>query len=289
MKIYINIPAGAVAGGVESLYQLADGIRTIGKESYVVFDNNTPDPIPEKYKHYNIHISSEIEDAPNNWIIYPEVWTNKLHYYNHIQKAIWWLSVDNNQDQFTDWSNDSILHLYQSYYAFSHILNKGGSYYLPLFDYINNKYSICTKLITNKQDIICYNPAKGKEITEGIIRSNPDLSFIPLVNMDESQIIETLTLSKVYIDFGHHPGRDRIPREAALLNNCVITSFQGSCMFYNDVPIKNKYKLDSYERVGALIKECLSNFDNNIQEFQLYQNFINNQYNQTLNQIQQIF
>lgn len=289
MKIYINIPAGAIAGGVESLYQLADALRTLGKESYVVFDAPHPSPIPEKYHHYDIHVATVVEDYKNNWVIYPEVWTDRIHEYNNVKKAIWWLSVDNNHNRFTEWNNENITHLYQSYYAFSHIINNGGSYYLPVFDYINHKYTSHPTSITTKQDIVCYNPVKGKEITSEIIRLNPDISFVPLIDMTEDQIIETLSLSKVYIDFGNHPGRDRIPREAALLNNCVITNFRGSAMFYNDIPISNKYKTESYEQIGNLIKDCFVNFESNLTDFELYRNSIKNQKQQTINQASQIF
>ena len=39
------------------------------------------------------------------------------------------------------------------------------------------------------------------------------------------------------MDFGFHPGQDRLPREAALLKNCIITNREGSAAFYKDVPI----------------------------------------------------
>ena len=32
-----------------------------------------------------------------------------------------------------------------------------------------------------------------------------------------------LILFGIYLDFGYHPGKDRMPREAALFNNCIIT------------------------------------------------------------------
>lgn len=288
-KIYITIPAGVVAGGVEALYQLADVIRQSGGESYVVYNKNHHNPFPEKYRHYDIHISNKVEDDKNNWIIYPEIWTKRVNEFRNIKKVIWWLSVDNNYNQFNDWGNENITHLYQSYYAFTHILNNGGSYYLPLFEYINNNYLCKSSPIEHKQNIICYNPAKGQEITNEIIRLNPDLTFVPLTGMSQNQIIDTLSISKIYIDFGHHPGRDRIPREAAILNNCIITNLKGSARFYNDVPIKNKYKTDSHESVGDLLRDCFVNFETNLKDFELYRNSIKQQKQEMINQTLQIF
>jgi len=289
MKIYINIPANVVAGGVESLYQLADALRQIGKESYVVFDSDCQTPIPEKYKHYDIHITTRIEDTEINWVVYPEVWTNRIDEYRNLKKAIWWLSVDNNHGQFRDWHREDITHLYQSYYAMVYIINNGASYYLPIFDYINDKYIHAHTAYENKQNMVCYNPAKGQDITNKIISLNPDIKFVPLVNMTEDEIIETLKISKVYIDFGNHPGRDRIPREATLLHNCVITNFAGSAMFYNDVPIKIEYKTDTPEIIGDKIRNCFNNFEKNISNFELYRGMIKEQRQQTFNQAAQTF
>jgi hypothetical protein len=289
MIVYINIPQNAVAGGVEALYQLADAINNIGGNSIVLFDSKTPNPVPEKYSHYNIKYSFEVENSSENWIIYPEVWTERVNWFKNMKNAIWWLSVDNNHNKFKDFSNLDIMHFYQSYYAFSHLINSGASYYLPLFDYINDSYFLKNNYTNFKENIVCYNPAKGQEITNEIIRLNPNIKFIPLTNMSEKQVIDTLSISKVYIDFGHHPGKDRIPREAAILNNCIITNFKGAACFYNDVPIYNEYKFEEIHSVGRMIEDCFNNFEYHLQKFSTYKTIIKNQKEEFINQTKQIF
>jgi hypothetical protein len=191
-KVYINIPAQAIAGGVESLFQLADAINTIGGESIVLWDIQYADPIPAKYKHYNIQHSKDVEDTPDNWVIYPEVWTEKLDTYKNMKKAIWWLSVDNNHGKFQDFSNSNITHFYQSFYALDFLLKNGVERYLPLFDYIHAKYTDSTFDVSQKQNIVCYNPVKGLAVTNQIKSLNPDINFVPIVGMEENQIIELL-------------------------------------------------------------------------------------------------
>lgn len=289
MIVYINIPQNTVAGGVESLYQLADAINNIGGNSIVLFDSETPNPVPEKYSHYNIKYSFEVENSSENWIIYPEIWTERIGQFKNMKQAIWWLSVDNNQGKFRDFNNLNITHFYQSYYALLHLIQNEAYYYLPLFDYIQPKYINTQYNIEQKKNIVCYNPVKGKHITDGIISSNPDIIFIPLVDMTEDQIIKTLSSSKVYIDFGNHPGRDRIPREAAILGNCVITGFDGSSMFYSDIPIGNQYKFENVESIGDIIKDCFNNFETNFNNFSLYRSNIKNQKEQIYNLCKQYF
>jgi hypothetical protein len=288
-KVYVNIPANEIAGGVESLYQLVDAINTNGGYACVIWDRSIPDPIPSKYSHYKIIHGDPVEDSPENWVIYPEVWTEKLNTYPNMKNAIWWLSVDNNHGKFQDFSNSSITHFYQSFYALNFLQKNGVEKYLPLFDYIHAKYTDSTYDISQKQNIVCYNPVKGLGITNQIKSLNPDINFTPIVGMEESQIIDLLKISKAYIDFGHHPGRDRIPRESAILGNCVITNSLGAAGFYNDIPVGKQYKTDNVEEIGTSIRNCFENFESVIDEFSIYRSSIKNQKEQLHNLVKQYF
>lgn len=287
-KIYLKVPSNYIAGGVESLFQLSDTINNCDGKCIVLFDKQCINPIPEKYSHYKVEFSSEVEDIKDNWIIYPEVWTEQINEFKNLKKCIWWLSVDNNHSKFNDFLNDDIQHFYQSNYAMQYLIDKNTSNYLPIFDYISNKHLKNVYYTEEKENFICYNPVKGKKITDDIIKLNPHLKFVPLIDMNEDQIIQTLKLSKVYIDFGHHPGRDRIPREAAHLGNCIITNNTGSASYFNDVTIYKKYKTNNINQISHIINECLNSYDKNINNFSLYRSIIKNQKEQMFNQVKQL-
>ena len=70
------------------------------------------------------------------------------------------------------------------------------------------------------------------------------IEFVRLENMRPDQVRDALMTSSVYMDFGHHPGRDRIPREAAVCGCCVVTGRKGSAANDADVPIGSIYKID---------------------------------------------
>jgi hypothetical protein len=289
MKVYVNVPADYVCGGCEALFQLVDAINTSGGFASIIWDRDVRNPIPSKYSHYKIKYGGQVEDDPNNWIIYPEVWTDQIHKFTNMKKGIWWLSVTNNHNKFTEWDNENITHFYQSEYALEHIKNNGGKNYYPLFDYLGDKYLKKEVNFEEKQNVVCYNPAKGRAITTNIMRMNPNIQFIPLVNMNEDQIIDTLLRSKVYIDFGHHPGKDRIPRESAILGNCVITNEEGAARNNFDIPINKKYKSEDMNNVGNLIVDCFDNFEKNITDFSEYIEIIKNQKQEFINQVKKIF
>ena len=157
---------------------------------------------------------------------------------------------------------------------------------MPLYDYINiiDNYDV-----KSKKNIVCYNPTKGIDITNEIINNNKDIEFIPLIDMSEVQIINVLKSSKVYIDFGNHPGKDRIPREAALSGNCVISSISGSAKYFNDMPILNKYKMVNIDNIGEIINDCFLKFDENNSNFDLYRSNIKNEKEEFFNQVKKIF
>ena len=90
-----------------------------------------------------------------------------------------------------------------------------------------------------------------------------------------------LIKSKIYLDFGYHPGKDRAPREAALFGNCVITNFKGSAGFYEDVTIPKKFKFkekyQNLETINKLIYSVFENYPKYIKEMTKYKKKILNE------------
>lgn len=283
--IYILTPDHTEAGGIESLFQLADAINEQGGCAINIFENPNNDPIPNRYKQYNIKYSNQFTDSEENIFIVPEIWTPRLAQVQNCQKSIWWLSVEHNYNQFHDFQNEDLIHFCQSYYAFNYLTSRGNNKTVILNDWVKSQ----SFDIQEKRDRVCYNPAKGRELTEKIKLLNSDIEFVALENLSYLQVEECLSKSKVYIDFGNHPGRDRIPREAAILGNCIITNRVGSAKFYSDVTIGYDYKRDDINSVGELIKQCFRDYENKLKDFELYRNIISKQKEELFLRTKQLF
>jgi len=274
--IYIFFPPNAEAGGVESLFQGCDMINQIGGDAWLVYDGPQRNGVvPDKYKCYtNIKTTSihNIERSKDNLVILPEVWTERVAEFSDMKVAIWWLSVNNNHGRFQDFLNDNILHLYQSEYAKNFLQSRGTKTILPLRDYIFEFQSVDC----DREDVVCFNPAKGMDKTQFIIQNSPStVKFASLHGMNKETMIQIMSRCKVYIDFGHHPGRDRIPREAALLGCVVITSKEGSSNNNIDIPIDEFYKIDPLNSsIGNFLQDIIQNYENHIQKFDGYRNII---------------
>jgi hypothetical protein len=184
------------------------------------------------------------------------------------------------------------LNCYQSEYAQHYLLNNKFSQLLPLTDYINTDFedsNLPTKYRTNK---ILYNPKKGFEVTKKLIERAPHLKWVALQNMSRDELINEFQTSKVYIDFGYHPGKDRIPREAALNGCCVITNKRGSANYFEDVAIYDKYKIDkdkSLEYILNTISSVIANYDECVTDFQYYRKKTKNERDVFRQQASEIF
>ena len=152
-----------------------------------------------------------------------------------------------------------------------------------LKDYIRKEYFDASEkiFIKNKKNIICYNPGKSSNFMKKIIQDNSNTKFMPLSGYDINELIKILSESKIYMDFGFHPGVDHLPREAAILRNCIITNKEGSAFYQESVPINIDFKFDEKKKNLISIKNKINNIFNNFEAeidlFKDYRNAIQNE------------
>lgn len=325
-NIYVICPEKTKTGGTELLHQLVYELRNNNMNAKIAYIRNgeiKKNPVNEafrKYIDYNYCNIDDVLDYSDNLLVIPEINVSYLTEFKHIKKYVWWLSVDNYRQRFemlyciknryfkqvikliigkepkSSYSllkNSVDLHLVQSYYAKEFLEKKRITEVKNLSDYINDIYLKKEMSINDRDDIILYNPKKGYEFTEILIRKNPNFKWVAIENMTNQEVVNLLHKSKLYIDFGNHPGKDRFPREAAISGCCILTSTEGSAKYFEDVPIDSKYKftLDKKNigKISELIRECLINYDEKIKDFQEYRDFIKGEKKQFKKDVFQIF
>ena len=245
-----------------------------------------------------VPIKKNLEDRENNIIFIPEIFTSYVKKMKYAKINIFWLSVNNYYVGFKKF-NESLKwivrgkygigillhphfqrpltineinkknfnHIAQSIYAEKFIHTTFGKKPIPIYDFtedIPQKNESFFNL-GRRDKVILYNPVKGIKVTQKIIKKYKfQYQFVPIKNMSHKEVRELLSKSFIYIDFGEHPGRDRIPREAIMCGCCIITGYRGSAAF-NDVPIDSKFKLfedeNLIENFGKLINELVIKSD----------------------------
>lgn len=278
MKVYIICPSKIATGGTELLHQFSFYLNENGIENYIVYTGETSAcPTPERFMKYNAKYITEYVDDYDSVLVLPETQIHRCNLCIKGKIVIWWLSVDNyftcydavgeRLDLFNLRNRKNVIHFVQSFYAKDFVNNKLGieeCFFLQ--DYIND--DIINNGVANtpqnvRKNAVLYNPRKGYEKVRAIMEEcRSDIQWIPIINMSPNEISELMLNSKVYIDFGNHPGKDRIPREAAICGCNIITNRNGSAAYYEDVPIPECYKCSELESISQILEKLYDLIDN---------------------------
>lgn len=235
----------APSGGPEALHQLVSMANLVRPDSsaicYYPFNSNFS-TLPE-YAKYNCPVIRREQISDNDLVVLPEIWP-EMSYEFKCRCALWWLSVGffgsyGQKDISNIW-----LHLTQSHYAKQHLEDQGISNSIMVTDWID----FPVKFDENKSsNSICVNPAKGADLINQFESINNSFNIVKLQGMSKNIIIETLSSSLIYIDFGGHPGRDRFPREAAKSGAIVMSTKHGAAGNKIDMPLDDYFKFDTVE------------------------------------------
>lgn len=315
-RVQVVCPANAVTGGPESLHNLVAAVSSLGvSASIVYFPFSTLWPTPAPYRHYGAEISL-LNDAEDTLVIFPEILCMEALTLTKAKVAIWWLSLDFFRERKYHTWRDSyrypkrvlqgrrpitgirglkrLVHLSKAHYDENYLKERS---IVPMRltgpispFYISSSEQNETTLRGNQ---ILYNPRKGKAIYQALVARYPKYEFVPLTGLDENSLDQKYRASKLYIDFGHHPGRERMPREAAVCGCCVVTGKAGSAANPFDIAIPESFKLDERsenfaERFGLVVDQVFANFDAMSAKFELYRDEIRNEPFQQLEDLRRI-
>ena len=294
-KVYIICPGNFYTGGTELCHQLCSQLIQFGIDSTIYYFQisasfTKENPVHDQLKKYHVPYAFEWEDMPQNILIVPEGSTDGLYFTKNIQRVIWWMSVNNYISsiaeifrehlkaplaepltrlfQFSE-TDREIEHFVQSEYARQFLKLNGvpDDKIFMVEDYLNPVFiSRAAQVdLSRKKNFVAYNPKKGLEVTKQLIKLAPDIDWRPIESMTPAQVQNLLAEAKIYIDFGKHPGKDRIPREAAISGCVVITGKRGAAANDVDINIPDEFKFDERitepQQVVVKIREVFENFE----------------------------
>lgn len=309
MTIYIYSPITGPTGGTELLQQFCSIARSKGHDAVMLYEGDpVGSPILDKFGRYDNPYVTDFVDVEDNSVLIPEHYAEFCYKVKHAKCAIWWMSVDNywgapyqpdgysykdlyrvirrliyrpvhfrNRKQFKQY-----LHFYQSEYARLYVSEEFGikpDRLFALSDYISTDY--CENELSVKRDYVLYNPKKGIKYTKQLIKADPSIQWTPLIGYSLEELVSLMQESKLYIDFGGHPGKDRLPREAAACGCCIITGRRGAAANSIDVPIAEEMKIDKFDVGDVLhrIRTVLSDYEAEYSCFGSYRELISEEKN----------
>jgi len=304
-KIVVVCTAGSRTGGPEASFQLVDQLNQSNFKACIwLIKNKDVKLIKRKIKKQltisdylraniflrffsrkitsDMHIFPEYKDyqAPvfdgdfddKNIYVFAEKYAWMIDFFPNSKSLIWWLSVDNALNAMSSINLNklrlpNIFHATQSEYAsrFLHSLNIQS---VRLSDFTTVPLNLEKK---SKGPLICINAGKkvifDLDVIEGEIRKRiPEVIFIRMQGLSRDDVYKSLASSKIYIDFGNFPGKDRMAREAILLGTSVLVLNVAGASSSEDFDISSEYKINISEvysdKTFELISNMFANSDN---------------------------
>ena len=296
--VFVVAPGDRTTGGPRLCHQLVHQLNSDvpGRAAVVYhpFDYRFKTPAP--YRDYDAPVASRDEINPGAVVVLPEVYGHIVADFPDNDVYFWWLSVNffqmaarlhaDARQQLDEIGQHAAAHLYQSEYARRFIRSAGLGPATRLSDMLTENYlqAIAEPCGDVRGEMVVFNPAKGMSRTKLLlaalgkgIRSAPKM--VPLAGMTPTQVELALEAAKVYVDFGNHPGKDRLPREAAAMGCCVVTNRRGAAANQVDVPIPGEFKLDDHKprwerRAAGKVWQLMDDFDAQTRKFDPYRRLI---------------
>lgn len=313
-KIYVVYPRGLRTGGPEALHQLVDMLRELGQDAYLVPHPTTKqDARAEQFNIYNAPEAPEAIDADGNIVVVPEVYVANLRAFKRATPICWWLSIDysptfvaermplrisggsltsfkemliprlgaiKNRVDIKSIKKSRIVHVVQSSYAWAFLFSHLNVVPSLLSDYTpSGEFQAQVEDGTRNHRLVTYNPVKGGDIIREVMKvCDPAIEWRPIQGMTRQEVTATLRECGIYLDLGFHPGKDRMPREAALSGALTVVGRRGAGAFYSDVPIPWEHKITpgpgEVGEAAALLPQLMKDLTGEIAKQDAYRDVI---------------
>jgi hypothetical protein len=271
-------PAGEETGGPEALHQLVSTANEIspGSASICYLPADDLRPVPGTYAKYNAPVVRR-DAIPNDaLVIVPEIWTGLISEFEQ-PCAVWWLSLDwffQNSGKLED-ARRAVAHFAQSEYARAHLSSRFNITATMLSDYISESFAVpvagpvggLIRIVVSPPVGNRFELLKRRAYIRKIRRNFTGTEVLELGGMSRDRLKAALAGATAFVDMGTHPGKGRMPREAALLGAVVLISRRGSAMNSIDAPIDDWYKFDSPSEIVPKLEAIISD----VQKFRVAQ------------------
>jgi hypothetical protein len=225
-------------------------------------------PVPQYFARYRPRALEQTRLGPDTLLVFPEV-LSKLAATrdDRYQRALWWLSVDNAIEQnpaLLDagyrravFDDAGLLHFHQSDHARGFLHANAAAHYHALSDYTEPDFiqrslnPAANRPVAERANRICCFPNKGAELAARFISGadalRQNVEFLPIRGMTKAQVRDALFGARLYIDFGNHPGKDRVPREASIAGAIVLLHAAGAALRFPDHPLPTQYRFTEHD------------------------------------------
>jgi hypothetical protein len=260
VRIHIVCPGDEVNGSVESLHQFGRVATMLGYDTRIAYQPfDILGPVLSAFRSYGVRPDQEIPDDPEVAVLVPQDAVHLVAHLTRVRKLVWWLRIEDDADvAAVTAAAPGAVHLAQSEHA-RRFLDLHGITARMLGDYVHPNFVERATALAPAQrlDTVLYNPDPSDQLTPELIEASRDvLQWVPVAGLSRDEVAEIMAYSKVYVDFGAHAGRTRLPREALAAGCCVVTGRRGAAGNGVDLPLPDGLSFD--ETDPGLVKAVLN-------------------------------
>jgi hypothetical protein len=246
-------------GGPEALHQLDHALRAAGIESSMQYQGFRDELVRKDFAHRYGCSESSGEVNPDAILIIPETENPRIWRERGWRRiVVWWLAAARFYP-LQDYQR--CFHIFQSSYAANHRAAEGIVGRM-VTDYLRAEHFTPSALRPS-----CERPnviACNRRSAAWLVLAVPDLSGVSLEIIEHctpERVTKILRRARYYLDVGWHPGRDRMPREAAMLGCVVLCGRQGSAGFPDDMPLADELRIHDAQpsSLASCIAQCEQN------------------------------
>ena len=286
-EVIVVSPGGTTTGGPEALHELVDSINRQGGSAAVLYWPPKEDwSVPERYAHHDVPVVTMEAVPMARSVVLPEIYTHLRREFPASRVGIWWLSVDNFfvfLPRARTRAGRRLLRLGGRRFH-RRLARRHPGLYLRGFDFHLSQSNYATEFLAahgissfftgdhvraigedeTLLDLgaVVTNGNKGIAQRQRFEALHPQLSITPLTGLSALEVAGALRSATIYLDFGLQPGRDRMPREAAIRDCVVLARRAGGGANDRDMAIPARCRFDDTEdefrRIGALVAEILA-------------------------------
>ena len=253
-KFLLVCPFGHQTGGPEAIHQLGELLRETEQDVSIIYIKqdehysfraalnsvsagtvldlgDRSSGVCEDFIKYRVPIARFISVDQQYIVIIPEVLIDWLDVFQRSIQVLWWLSVDHAFQKIPHTLLNHLrtkiqLHAYQSNYANRFLKLMQFTPTISLSDYTHNEDQHTIGPIDESEKGISISGLQKVVFNVDIIASRLkrrfDCEIKVIRGMTQSATFECLRRSRLYIDLGSFPGKDRLPREAVIRGNHVL-------------------------------------------------------------------
>ncbi len=172
--------------------------------------------------------------------------------------------------------NGNVIHISNSHFVGNYCRQKGSPHTYVLHNPIRQEFYTHQLNFKNREKLILFGPKTPQKIIRRLKKHLPEFSIIRLKKIPFNRVVELMSKAVIFAEFGNYSGRDRMPREAAMLGCNIFMNTRGTAAFEDDYNIPREYTIaDSPDNILIILQQltnCALNYKDHIVNFGDFRN-----------------